>query len=140
MKAKDNFLMHGSFRLNNGKQIRFWEDKWLGNYSFKYQYTSLYNIVRRKSDTVQSVLSTMPLIVSFRRFLTENNLMLWNNLVRRIMYMQLNDQKDVFIWNLHQHGQFTVHSLYLTLINNGTSHMNKQLWRLKVPLKIKIFM
>jgi hypothetical protein len=27
MKAKDNFLMHGSFRLNNGKQIRFWEDK-----------------------------------------------------------------------------------------------------------------
>jgi hypothetical protein len=97
MKAKDNFLMHGSFRLNNGKQIRFWEDKWLGNYSFKHQYPSLYNIVRRKSDTVQSVLSTVPPNVSFRRFLTGNNLILWNNLVRRIMYVHLNDQKDVFI-------------------------------------------
>jgi hypothetical protein len=140
MKAKDNFLMHGSFRLNNEKQIRFWEDKWLGNYSFKHQYPSLYNIVRRKSDTVQSVLSTVPPNVSFCRFLTGNNLMLWNNLVQRIMYVHLNDQKDVFIWNLHQHSQFSIHSLYLALINNGTSHMNKQLWRLKVPLKIKIFM
>jgi hypothetical protein len=27
MKAKEAFLMHGSFNLNNGKQIQFWEDK-----------------------------------------------------------------------------------------------------------------
>jgi hypothetical protein len=26
MKAKENFLRHGSFRLNDGKQIQFWED------------------------------------------------------------------------------------------------------------------
>jgi hypothetical protein len=31
-------------------------------------------------------------------------------------------------------------TLYLALISNGVAHMNKQLWRLKVPLKIKIFM
>jgi hypothetical protein len=95
--------------------------------------------VRRKNDTVENMLSTMPLNVSFRRILTEN-LMLWNDLVRRIMHVHLNNHKDMFIWNLHQHGQFTVHSMYLALINNGTSHMNKQLWRLKVPLKIKIFL
>jgi hypothetical protein len=35
---------------------------------------------------------------------------------------------------------YTVHSLYLALINNGTTHINKQLWRVKVPLKIKNFM
>jgi hypothetical protein len=29
---------------------------------------------------------------------------------------------------------------YLMLISNGVAHMNKQLWRLKVQLKIKIFM
>jgi hypothetical protein len=34
MKAKEAFLMYGSFSLNNGKQIRFWKDKWLGSYSF----------------------------------------------------------------------------------------------------------
>jgi hypothetical protein len=34
-----------------------------------------------------------------------------------------------------------VHSLYLTLINNGmANNLHRKLWRLKVPLKIKIFM
>jgi hypothetical protein len=140
MKAKESFLMHGSFRLNNGKQIRIWKDKWIGNYSFQQQYPSLYSIVRRKNATVESILSTVPLNVSFHRFLHQNNLMLWNELVWRIIHVRLNDQVDVFLWNLHQNGKYTIHSLYLALINNGITHMNKQLWRLKVPLKIKIFM
>jgi hypothetical protein len=74
---------------------------------------------------MKSVLSTMPLNVSFRGFLSQNNRMLWNDLVERIMHVRLNDHEDVFTWNLHQHGQHTVHSLYLTLINNGTSHLTK---------------
>jgi hypothetical protein len=139
MKATTNFLMHGSFRLNNGKQIRFWEDKWLGNYSFQQQYQSICDLVRQMSETVESVLSTLLLNVSFCRFLSQNNLRLWNDLVRRIMHVRLNDQKDVFTWNLHQYGLYTVCSLYLTLINNGTARINKELWRVKVPLKIKIF-
>ncbi|MEJ2296572.1 MAG: hypothetical protein P8Y23_17635, partial [Candidatus Lokiarchaeota archaeon] len=32
-------------------------------------------------------------------------------------------------------GQFSIHSMYLALINNGTSHMNKQLWRSTVLLE-----
>jgi hypothetical protein len=57
MKVKGKFLRFGLFQLNNGTQIRFWEDKWIGNHAFKDQYPSLYNIVRRKSDTVAKVLS-----------------------------------------------------------------------------------
>jgi hypothetical protein len=144
MKAKETFLRYGSFRLNNEKQIRFWEDKWLGNYSFKDQYPSLYNIARRKSVIVESELSTVPLNVSFRGFLNQNNIILLNDLVRRVLHVRLNTQAntqaDVFIWNLHQNGQYTVNSLYMALINNGVVHMNKQLWKLRVSLKIKIFM
>jgi hypothetical protein len=84
--------------------------------------------------TVVRVLSTMPLNVSFRRFLNQNNLVLWNDLVGRIMHIRLN---NVFVWNLHQQGQFTINSLYLAQISNVVANMNKQLWRLKVPLKIK---
>jgi hypothetical protein len=89
---------------------------------------------------VESVLSIVPLNISFHRFLKENNLRLWNDLVRQILHVRLNDQKDVFIWNLHQNGIYIVHSLYLTLINNGIANIHKQLWRVKIPLKIKIFM
>jgi hypothetical protein len=45
MNAKPDFLQYGSFQIKNGRQIRFWEDKWLGNYSFQQQYPTLNNIV-----------------------------------------------------------------------------------------------
>jgi hypothetical protein len=89
MKAKASFLVHGSFHLNNGKQVRFWEDKWLGTYSYQHQYPLLYNIVRRKNVTVEGVLSTVHLNVSFCRFLNQNNLVLWNDLVGRVMHVRL---------------------------------------------------
>jgi hypothetical protein len=88
---------------------------------------------------MENVLSMVPLNVSFGRFLNKNNSLLWNNLVGRIMHVRLNDQTDVFAWNLHQNGQFIVKSFYTALFNNGVVHMNKQLWKLRVSLKIKIF-
>jgi hypothetical protein len=87
MKAKEAFLRHGSFQLNIGKQIRFWEDQWLGNYSFQHQYPSLYNLVRRKHATVESVLRRVALNVSFCIFLNHSNRVLWNDLVGRIMHV-----------------------------------------------------
>jgi hypothetical protein len=141
MKVKEIFFGHDTFHLNKGKRTRFWEDRWLGNISLQHQYPTLYNIVRRKSATVESVLSTVPLNVSFCRFLNDNNCVLWNDLVGGIMHIWLNYQNDVFSWNLHQHSQYMVHSLYLALIDNGmASQMHKQIWRLKVPFKIKNFM
>jgi hypothetical protein len=46
----------------------------------------------------------------------------------------------VFRWNLHQHGKFSIHSMCLALISNGSIIRNTLIWRLKIPLKIKIFM
>jgi hypothetical protein len=57
--------------------------------------------------TVEDVLSMVSLNVSFCMFLNQNNRRLWNELVGRIMHVRLNDQTDVFIWNLHQNGQYT---------------------------------
>jgi hypothetical protein len=89
----------------------------------------LYNIVRRKSDTVAHVLSATPLNISFRRYLTGNNLVLWNNLVVRIALVQLADSNDIFRWNLYQNGQFSIHSMYQALINNGFVDTNRKMWR-----------
>ena len=46
VKVKDTFINFGTFRLNDGKQIRFWEDKWIGNHTLSQQYPALYNIVK----------------------------------------------------------------------------------------------
>jgi hypothetical protein len=112
----------------------------LGSYSFQQQYPSLCHIVRRKSDTVASILSTIHLNIYFCRYLSRNNLVLLNNLVQRIVLTQLTKDEDTLKWNLCQSGQFSVHSMYLTLINNGFVDINKRMWKVRIPLKIKIFM
>jgi hypothetical protein len=45
---------------------------------------------------VEDVLSQVPLNVSFRWFLNQNNQRLWNDPVVRIIHIRLNDQADVF--------------------------------------------
>jgi hypothetical protein len=65
MSVKDDFLNMGRFQLQDGKEIRFWEDTWLGNTTLKVQYPNLFNIVRQKSATVAEVFSLRHLNVSF---------------------------------------------------------------------------
>lgn len=55
--------------VNNGDQVRFWADKWLGNTFFKDRYPSLYSVVRKRNSSIASVMSSIPLNVSFRRAL-----------------------------------------------------------------------
>jgi hypothetical protein len=49
MNIKNDHLSIGRFHLQDGKEIRFWEDTWLGNTSLRVQYPNLFNIVRRKN-------------------------------------------------------------------------------------------
>ena len=44
-----------------------------------------------------------------------------------------------FHWSLHSSGQFCVKSMYATLINNGVT-LSQDIWRAKLPTKIKVFM
>ena len=94
------------FKVQNGKQTRFWEDKWLGNSALKDQYPNLFNLVHRKHTTVHTILNGDPLNVSFRRHLMRNNLRDWMDLGHRVANIQLGDNKDIGIWQLHKSGQF----------------------------------
>jgi hypothetical protein len=54
--------------------------------------------------------------------------------------VQLNEESDKFVWNLRVLGIFTVKSMYEDLMNSHNQFPSKYLWKLKLPLKIKIFM
>lgn len=140
MKVKSTFLHFGSFGLNYGNLIRFWEDKWLGNFILREKCPTLFNIVSKKHATVASVFSTVPLNVSFRRALIGHNLSFWQDLIARICHVQLNKIDDIFRWNLNQYGLFTVSSMYNALISIGNILFDMNLWKLRMPLKIIIYM
>jgi hypothetical protein len=56
MATEKFFFGLGSFSIKNGSEIRFWEDKWLGNATLWEQYPALYSIVRHKGDTIATIM------------------------------------------------------------------------------------
>jgi hypothetical protein len=56
------------------------------------------------------------------------------------MTINLANGQDKFVWNLTTSGGFSVKSMYEDLMNDHTPYLRKYLWKLKIPLKIKIFM
>ena len=70
----------------------------------------------------------------------DNKLIEWQNLVAQIAHVQLVDGSDMFRWDLNNSGSFTVRSLYLHLLDRQPPFRHKMIWKLKTPLKIKIFL
>ena len=140
MKVRDEFFKRGSFALGDGLGTRFWEDTWLGTEPLATQYPLLYNIARRKNVLVAHVLQHNPLNIEFRRPLLGDKWNAWLQLVERLMGIHLTDETDKFVWNLTPNGRFYVKSMYLDCMHGHAPFLHKYLWKLKVPLKIKIFM
>ncbi|WVZ53559.1 hypothetical protein U9M48_004482, partial [Paspalum notatum var. saurae] len=92
--------------------VRFWEDTWCGNRPLKFLYPSLFNIV---ADVMRSI----PLNISFRRGLYGERLNAWNELVGRVMNLELGEGRDMFNWSLNKTIVFTVRSMYKHLVSNG---------------------
>jgi hypothetical protein len=139
MNVKDSFMDFGSFKVRDGSQTRFWIDTWLGNKPLKDKFPTLFNIVRRKQDSVAQVISSSPLNISFRRNLVGAILTNWYRIVASLQNINLLEEKDVFVWSLNVYGSFTVKSMYAVLINNGV-RVSQDLWQIKIPMKIKFFM
>jgi hypothetical protein len=140
LKVKDEFLSMGRFDLGDGTQVRFWEDSWITPRPLKTIFPALYNIVRKKSASVRTVLSTTPLNVAFRRSLMGPNLQAWHNVVLMVAHVHLTNQRDRFVWGLHQNGLFLVNSMYRASLSVQALPYNNLIWKLKLPLKVKVFM
>ena len=69
----------------------------------------------------------------------DHNLRQCQQLVAKVVDVQLHDRDDRFIWSLHQNGMFTVRTMYRALTTNEVPH-HHGIRKPKIPLKIKVFM
>jgi len=118
MAVKKHLFCFGSFAIKDSSEIRFWEDRWLGNTTLQEQYPALYRIVRDKNDTLAHVLSSSPPNVSFRRDLIGLRLASWQHLLSRLDSVNLTQGRDVFRWNLTTSGSFIVEYMYCALTHS----------------------
>lgn len=76
----------------------------------------------------------------FCRAIVEVKRVEWRNLSTLLASIPLGHSKDKFLWGLHRNGVFSVQSMYHLLMNTPSLTHNMLLWKLKLPLKIKIFL
>jgi hypothetical protein len=50
------------------------------------------------------------------------------------------EQPKFFRWSLKPDGQFTVSSMYQAMVDSNIVPYNRYMWKIKIPLKIKIFL
>ena len=74
--------------------------------------------MRHKGDTIAIVMESFPPNVTFRRDLIGPRLQSWYILLQRLSTVQLSHGSDVFQWNLHENGNFSVESMYRALIQS----------------------
>jgi hypothetical protein len=89
MNVKETFMSLGSFKVGDGSQVRFWEDKWLGNHPLKERFPDLFHLVRRKQDIMSNVLSSVPLNISFRRNIVGRNMRDWHRIVNSLLEVNI---------------------------------------------------
>jgi len=140
MHIKEEVLTKGSFDIKDGTETRLWDDTWVGDKPLKVSYPSLYNIVHDPHVTVSKVMTTSPLNISFRRALVDNKLREWLHLVASISNVQLVEGSDYFNWNITKSGLFSVRSMYLHLMDTQPPFVHRNIWKIKIPLKVKIFL
>ena len=140
MEVKEHLLDRGKFLVQNGEQVRFWEDWWIGHEPLMKQFPDLYNIVRKKNQTVSSALSTTPLNISYRRALAGDKLREWYRLVSLVIHVNLVEAGDLFIWKANQRSTFSVKAMYRCLMQENSIPDKCTAWKLRVPLKIKVFL
>jgi hypothetical protein len=97
-------------------------------------------IVRRENAPVADIFRTRPLNITFRRSLETENLDAWNHLVLRVVQVHLRERTYIFRWSLKCDGNFFVSSMYQTLLDTNIVPHNSYLWKIKIPLKIKVFL
>jgi hypothetical protein len=127
MEVKNHFFERGRFMVQDGTQTRFWERS----------FPSLYNIARKKNVTVPQVLSMMPFNISFRWAVVGENWIKWLELVWCLLDKRLTRHKDTFVWNGCK--TFSVRAMYNDIMTREGVPFDTS-WKVKVPLKIKIFL
>jgi hypothetical protein len=93
---------------------------------------------RRKNVLANDVLVVNPLNIEFQRVLVGNHFEIWLQLARKLMGVTLPTVEDSFTWRLTDAESFSVKSMYVDLMNGHIVFLQKYIWKLTVPLKIKI--
>lgn len=121
--------------VGSGSSTPFWLDRWLGNEPFP----TLFRVCEEPNTSVARVLHNIGNL-RFRRSFEPDELQAWMELLVDLEAVDLTDEPDHFAWHLESSGHLSTGSLYQAIAPTPGPEELSQIWNIKLPLKIRIFL
>jgi hypothetical protein len=139
-KVKWYFKLGARHHVQNGNQTYFWLDWWLGNTPLRDRYPQLFDCCAFPFIMVRAARQGQGWGILFRRPLGVAETIEWENLTRELDGVVISDSQDGITWNLEQSGVFSTRSMYLRLSQGAEVSHFDDVWRTKVPPRVRIFL
>jgi hypothetical protein len=123
--------------VGNGNSTDFWNDARCGTFPFCEKYPQLFNICLNQQLTVAEA-TALGWQFRFRRWMNPEIQSQWRCMRDDLVMVALNSERDKPRWKFTKSGVFSIKSLYNKLLAVGVDRIFKQLWKARIPLKIKI--
>ena len=149
--VSNEFLPRVKLKVGNGDRIRFWEDVWCGDFSFKEAFPSLYRVSTLHNAPLSSFISHHRSSLGvghswnfhLRRDLNVREIDELIGLLSRLESARLCQAiTDRRVWGFESSGLFTCKSFFNSLIDSSTFSLFSPfsfIWRVNIPSKIKVF-
>lgn len=126
--------------VRDGKKTRFWLDVWLGDCPLKIVFSEIFEICNQQNWSVFEVLEQGDINLTFRRNFGDREMIEWEELLTMVANVSLSDEPDTVRWALEKSGELNTSSLYDEMTYTGiTNNWIVNMWRAKLPLKIKVY-
>jgi hypothetical protein len=139
LKIRPVYLKGRTFKVRDGKMVSFWMDSWLEDKPLCVLYPILFDLCRNPKSSV-SEMKENEWVVPFRIILPPIVRDQWYELAGKLNYVNLEGGKDIPIWNWTASRKFSVKSVYLELTKRDAAPSYSEIWKAKIPEKVKIFM
>jgi len=126
--------------VGNGDRIRFWKDHWFRNSSLAVQFWHLYVINNEQGATISQVWDGTDLKLTFRRTVSQQLMLQWEELFQVASSVVLNNEEDAVIWKFNSNGKYSVQSLYVVLSFKGVYRLHFGDVEIKHPPRVHMFL
>jgi hypothetical protein len=139
LKIRNIYLQGRKMVVRDCKRTLLWKDIWLNEKPLYTLYSDLFKICDNPDVTIYQV-KLDPQNVTFTRWLVGDLRNSWGKILTDVENLHLVSSNDLVQWKFGTNGLFSVKSVYKAMIasDNGSYHQN--IWKGKIPAKIKIFL
>jgi hypothetical protein len=139
-KIKWYFKLGARHRVRNGRRTYFWLDWWTGSGPLRDRFPRLFSCSDNPFTTISGATQLDEWRIRFRRTFGLAEVVEWENLCRVFDLCTFSNEEDEMKWALEPSGGYSTSSMYMRLSHGAAVTHFRDVWCMKVPHRIRVFL